>query len=385
MVEAAGENPFRALEELEGATLADRFLVRTMIGRGGYGAVFVGEQVSMGRTCAIKVLIPHLVQNRTNVKRFEVEARATSTLAHPNTIVTYDFGFDDARQLLFMAMEHIDGFSLRELMTRRRRIDLPTASHIATQIAGSLQDAHDRGLVHRDVKPGNVMITKRGGDENFVKVIDFGIAKFLDTESIKATMRQVTASGTVLGTPSYMAPEQVRGLELDGRTDQYALAICLYEMLTGQQPFTAKSPMDVAVMQLTERPQPPSAVCPGLPQGVDVAILRALEKDREHRFGSVTEFTEAFAAAVGSGLSTQDPYDAETEPMQMMSIPAPMATQPTMPMPSEAATQPPVDRHQVVRAQPVAPVKHAAPRAATALIIIVIVIVAVVALVLVFA
>lgn len=298
--------PFRDLDELEGATLAGRFVLEHLIGRGGYGAVFIGEQTSVGRKCAVKVLVPHVLEKEVNVKRFEREAKMTSALAHPNTVVIYDFGLDEERRLLYLVMEHIQGESLRDRIERERQMDLETVVWIAHQAAGSLQDAHEAGMVHRDVKPHNIMLTNRGGDADFVKVIDFGIAKFLDDDSIRETFRRVTQTGMVIGTPAYMPPEQVRSQELDGRADQYALAACVYQMLTGARLFSGESPIDIATKQLTQRPRPASERNAAVPAEVDRVLMRALAKNREQRYPTITEFTVALAEAAGVPLRAVD-------------------------------------------------------------------------------
>ncbi len=307
------EIPFRALDELNGATLAGRFRLDRMVGRGGFGAVFVGEQISVGRKCAVKVLVPDVLEQPANVRRFEREARATSRLAHPNTIVIYDFGLDEERRLLYIAMEFIDGESLRDRIRRQRRLDLETAIWIAHQAAGSLHDAHVQGLVHRDVKPHNIMLTKRGGDSDFVKVIDFGIAKFLDEASILQTFHRVTQTGTIIGTPAYMSPEQVRSQKLDGRSDQYSLAAVLYQMLTGRTLFVGESPVDVAAKQLTHRPTPASELNSAVSVAVDAVLMRALEKESAKRFETITEFTLALADAAGVKLGTTDSAERRRE------------------------------------------------------------------------
>jgi serine/threonine-protein kinase len=313
----------RDLETLEGVELAGRFRLKQMLGRGGYGAVFEAEQTSVRRRCAVKVLVPGVASDPRNTRRFEREARATSQLAHPNTVVTYDFGLDEERQLLFLAMEFIEGESLRELIRREGTLELGRTLWIVHQTARSLQDAHDRGLVHRDVKPHNIMLTERGGNRDFVKVIDFGIAKFLDSKSVRESIPQVTVTGMVVGTPSYMAPEQVRNAALDGRTDQYALATCVYQMLTGRTVFTGESPVDIATRQLTRRPIPIRTLNPSLEVSAEFeqTLLKALEKEPADRFDSIREFADRLFEVSGvtppysmdTGEQRRDPSEAPTE------------------------------------------------------------------------
>lgn len=328
------------LDSLEGVELAGRFRLRRMLGRGGYGAVFEAEQTSVQRQCAVKVLVPHVAADPRNTRRFEREARATSQLAHPNTVVIYDFGLDHERRLLFLAMEFIEGESLRELIRREGTLDLTRTLWIAHQAARSLQDAHDRGLVHRDVKPHNIMITNRGGDSNFVKVIDFGIAKFLDARSVRESMQQVTATGMVVGTPSYMAPEQVRNASLDGRTDQYALATCVYEMLTGRTVFVGESPVDIATRQLTRSPLPIRTLNPALDVSheFEQTLLRALSKEADDRFDSIREFADQLFESSGvappfsvdTGEQIRDPGEQATESLDF-AAPSPEDTTADLP------------------------------------------------------
>ena len=303
-MEDAEESLSVDLESLSGAQLAGRFRLGRMLGRGGYGAVFEAEQTSVGRRCAVKVLVPHVAADPRNTQRFEREARLTSQLAHPNTVVIYDFGLDPTNKVLFLAMEHIEGESLRDRIRVQGTLSLDTTLHIVHQAARSLQDAHERGLVHRDVKPHNIMVTTRGGDPNFVKVIDFGIAKFLDSEPVRMTLRSVTATGTIIGTPAYMAPEQVRSEALDGRTDQYSLAVCVYQMLTGRTLFAGDSPIDIATKHLSESPLPIRAFHPGLEVNGDFerVLLRALSKEAFDRFPTIREFADELVIASGVAL-----------------------------------------------------------------------------------
>ena len=259
----------------------------------------------MGRRCAVKVLVPDVAADPRNTTRFEREARLTSQLAHPHTVVIYDFGFDAERQLLFLAMEYIEGESLRDRIGRESRLELDAAVRIAHQAARSLDDAPCRGLVHRDVKPHNIMLTRRAGELDFVKVIDFGIAKFFDAESVRQTLTRVTATGSVVGTPAYMSPEQVRNEDLDGRTDQYSLAVCLYQMLAGRTVFVASSPLDLATKHVIEPPLPLSVLRRDaeIPVGFDDVLLRALSKEPDDRYPTIRAFADSLVEAAGVSLS----------------------------------------------------------------------------------
>ncbi len=295
------------LSELEGRLLAGRFQLGKLLGQGGYGAVFEAEQVSMGRKCAVKVLAPHLVDSEDTVRRFELEARATSKLTHPNTIVVYDFGRDAETGLLFLAMEYLDGLDLEDFARQRETLAPGEVAHIVAQMAGSLQEAHDAGLVHRDVKPRNAMVLHRGNDPLFVKVIDFGISKAFDPlANQSASFMELTGTGMVVGTPQYMSPEQLRNDGVDGRSDQYALGITAYRLLTGRVPFQADSLVDIAVKHISEPPTPLREMKPDLAVSDDFenAIMRSLAKGRDDRFSSVLEFAQTLSAAVGGATTT---------------------------------------------------------------------------------
>ncbi len=295
------------LEQLEGQELAGRFLLRRLVGQGGYGAVFEAEQLSVGRRCAVKVLLPDQCENEAIARRFAIEARAISQLVHTNSVILYDFGQSaDHNKLLYLAMEFLEGQDLNELIEEKGQIALDATVHIALQIGGSLFEAHSQGLVHRDVKPHNVMLIERHNDPYFVKVIDFGIAKAL--QSSRLTMQELTQAGTMIGTPHYMAPEQVLDGDVDGRADQYALATTLYKMLAGRTPFQGMTAIEVASKQLNEKPLPVSTYRTDLKNcgTLDSVLLRALAKRPDERFANVMDFVEAFAAA--AAMTTDEPY-----------------------------------------------------------------------------
>ncbi|QED26417.1 protein kinase [Microvenator marinus] len=294
------------LKALQGQHLAGRFFLKTLLGQGGYGAVFEAEQTSVGRRCAVKVLAPRDLNDRKVIERFKMEARATSRLTHPNSVTIYDFGEDEEFGVLFIAMEFLEGEDLSQYVKTHGSFDTTTALHIVEQAAASLDDAHQHGLVHRDVKPQNIMILKRGRDEHFVKVIDFGIAKALEATTAMAPDTQLTMTGTIVGTPQYMSPEQVRDIQLDGRSDQYSLAIVLYVLLTGRPPFLGTSPIDIATKHLTDQPLPPSVIRPELelPPAFEEALLKGLEKQPENRFETTIEFAHALRRGL-TGVSAE--------------------------------------------------------------------------------
>lgn len=258
------------------------------IGHGGMGLVYVAEDLALGRLVALKVLAPYLVQDPEILERFRFEARNQAQLLHSNITMVYSFLVEDEQA--FLVLEFIDGETLESRINREGRIVAMEALPIFRKILGALGYAHSKGVIHRDIKPGNIAFTSEGN----VKIMDFGIA--LNNEETG----RLTKTGHVLGTPHYMAPEQILGKELTFRTDIYALGITLFEMLTGRLPFDSKSDFEVRVAQIN-RP-PPSLRSFGyqdITPELEEVILKALAKEPEARFSSAREFLQALEAAVG--------------------------------------------------------------------------------------
>lgn len=281
------------LEELRGTSIAGRFRLGKMVGKGGYGAVFEATQLSMGRRCAVKIMLPSRTSDEDDVEqRFRTEAKNTSRLSHPHTLVVYDFGVDDDTGYLFLATEFLEGCTLHEVLDQREVLPVDRTLELVEQVAGSLGDAHSRGLVHRDVKPKNIMLCERAGRTDFVKVIDFGIAKALGGDLGEG--QNLTKTGLLLGTPAYMAPEQIMGGDMEGAVDQYALALVCYRALTGRNPFAASAPMETAMRHLNDRPLPLRTYRPKLEVCAEFedVLLKALEKPPEHRFDDIETFVE---------------------------------------------------------------------------------------------
>ncbi|HET6612133.1 MAG TPA: serine/threonine-protein kinase, partial [Kofleriaceae bacterium] len=278
-----------------GRTVGGRYRILSKIGEGGMGAVFRAEQISLKREVALKVLRPELSADPGLVRRFNAEAEAAARLNHPNTITVYDFG-QDSDGSLFIAMELISGTSLRAEVARGPIPALRTIA-IAEQICASLADAHAHGVVHRDLKPDNVMISSRGREQDVVRVLDFGIAKLRDVQGDMTAM-PMTQAGDLLGTPQYMAPEQIKGDKVDGRTDIYALGAMLYEMVTGQMVFVAPTLMGVLSKHLGDRPVPPAERRPdvAVPPALAEVIMAALEKPMTARPQSMDELGDRLRA-----------------------------------------------------------------------------------------
>src|SRR5215207_6530625 len=256
---------------------ANRYELGEEIGHGGMADVYLAHDRLLDRSVAVKVLLAQYATDPINVERFRREAQAAAGLNHPHIVAVYDWGEEDDTS--FIVMEYVAGQTLREIMQSYGRLPPMDAALIAADIADALSFAHAHGVVHRDVKPGNVLVTPQGQ----VKVTDFGIAR-------AETSEPLTKTGAVLGTATYFSPEQAQGFALDGRSDVYALGVVLYEMLTGDAPFTASSPVSVAYKHVRETPAAPSTLVPDLPPAMDRIVLTAMAKDVDERYPSAQDF-----------------------------------------------------------------------------------------------
>jgi serine/threonine protein kinase len=282
-----------------GREIAGRYRMLAKLGEGGMGAVFRAEQISLKRTVAVKLLRPEVLGNQLLLRRFNAEAEAVAKLNHPNTVNIYDFG-QDTDGTLFIAMEFIEGRSLRSVIQSEAPLPPRRALAIALQVAASLSDAHAHSIVHRDLKPDNVMLQDRGRERDVARVLDFGIAKLRDDN--RATQMAMTQQGDMLGTPQYMAPEQIRAERIDGRTDVYALGCLLYEMVTARLPHEATTVLALLSKHLIEQPVPPSQRRPdlGLPPALDALILGAMAKDPGARAPTMEAFSEQMSALLAA-------------------------------------------------------------------------------------
>ncbi|HEX7704357.1 MAG TPA: serine/threonine-protein kinase, partial [Kofleriaceae bacterium] len=354
--EPAASGPLRAQNEMIGREIAGRFRILSLLGEGGMGAVYRGEQISLRRAVAIKVLRPELSANQALLARFSREAEAVAKLDHPNSVKVYDFG-QDADGSLFIAMELIDGKSLREVLGAAGPLPPVRAFNIVLQVAASLVDAHAVNIVHRDLKPDNVMLVDKGRQKDVVRVLDFGIAKLRDDS--RATQQAMTQAGDMLGTPQYMAPEQIKGEAIDGRTDIYALGCMLYEMVTARLPFEAPSIMAMLSKHLMEMPPPPSQRRPDLQisPAIDHVVMAALQKDPNARPANMEHYAEMLA-----GVLAQLPPDSKAMTAQYTPAPMPIVATPIPASMIAASPIPPTARV----AQPYVPYPQQQPQPAYA-------------------
>ena len=255
-----------------------RYELGDQIARGGTAQVFLARDLLLGRPVALKVLFSELSADRAFVERFRREAQAAANLSHPNIVPVFDWGETDSTY--FIVMEYVDGEALSSIIRTQAPLNSAQAASVASDISKALAYAHRHGVVHRDVKPGNVLITAEGQ----VKVTDFGIARAIGVDE------QITQTGLVMGTATYFSPEQAQGLGVDGRSDVYALGVVLYEMVAGRPPFVGESPVAIAYQHVREPPQPPSAFNPDVSPALEAVILQAMAKLPKERYQTAEEF-----------------------------------------------------------------------------------------------
>lgn len=278
-----------------GAVIAGRFTVERLVGRGGMGSVYAAHHAELGRKYAIKFLHESIESDAVLAERFRREARAISRLDHPGIVSIADFGRTERNQL-YLVMEYVDGPSLQDVLEEEAPGGLPLrrAYSITAQLCQASGAAHKAGVVHRDLKPENILLTKDHAAQDVVKILDFGLAKIMDS----AELTELTTRGEIFGTPDYMAPEQARGDKIDHRVDIYSLGIIAYELCTGRPPFVAKSIPQLLLAHQEQLPEPPTTYLPPgaepLPPGVEHIILQCLEKDPDRRPRRAVEVAEIF-------------------------------------------------------------------------------------------
>ncbi|MBS1955321.1 MAG: serine/threonine protein kinase [Cyanobacteria bacterium SZAS-4] len=271
-----------------GRKIADRYEIRGVIGEGGMSTVYRVHDSVLDKTLALKMLRKEFILNETSIKRFEQEAKAVRSLTHPHLATVYDHGRSEDGSP-YLVMDYIEGDSLAELLKKEIFLDVPRALAISLQICTAVSYAHEHGVIHRDLKPENIILTNAGADFDFVKLIDFGIAKF-DSENGLSTQR-VTQTGEIFGSPLYMSPEQCMGYPLDVRSDVYSLGCVMYELVTGKPPLAGENPVQTIFKHLNEMPAPLSVEFKQLnvPRGFEVLVMKALQKKPEDRYQTVEE------------------------------------------------------------------------------------------------
>ncbi len=277
-------------DPLLGRTLPGGYVILELVGIGGMGRVYRAEQTTLGRTVAVKIIHPHLVGEENAAARFITEARAASRLNHPNSVAVIDFGKTQDGQL-YLVMEFLRGRDLARVAYEEGPLSFRRIVNVLRQVLAALSEAHHLDIIHRDLKPENIILepVRQGGD--FVKVVDFGLAK------MRVTEKNITSPGIVCGTPEYMSPEQGRGDTIDARSDLYAVGVIFFQMLTGRLPFEAESPTQVVLMHISQPPPDPRKLAPErqIPDALVNVLLMAMAKEPEHRFTDADEFSEALA------------------------------------------------------------------------------------------
>ena len=315
--------------------LAGRYEIRDLIGRGGMAEVHLGYDKRLSRIIAIKLLRSDIAGDPTFQARFRREAQSAAALNHPTIVAVYDSGEEEittpngsTRSVPYIVMEYVEGHTVRELLGDGEAVPIPEAVEITTGVLDALEYSHRAGIVHRDIKPGNIMLTSTGA----VKVMDFGIARAMEDSS--ATVTQTHA---VVGTAQYLSPEQARGEIVDARSDLYSTGCLLYELLTGQPPFTGDSAVAIAYQHVREIPKPPSSLAADVPESLDRVVLKALAKTRDDRYQDAAHMrTELLAAERGMAVSAPatDTWQSTT------AMPSATAPSPAVPAPPPSAAPP---------------------------------------------
>jgi len=316
-------------ENLTGQLIDGRYQIDYVLGVGSMGIVYGARHAAVGKLVAVKALRAHLASDAEAIQRFNAEATAATSIGNQHIVETFDFGrLPDGTA--YLVMEYLEGRSLAELIEGWAPLPLSRITKIGVQIAEALDAAHRAGIVHRDLKPDNVFLCEREGDPDFVKILDFGIAKF------GVSQARLTQAGAVFGTPAYMSPEQALGKAADGRTDIYALGVMLYEMACGSVPFEAESAIAVLTQHAKEEPLPLSTRKPDVPRELEAIVHKCLRKELEERYPNMAELAADLAR-----LASGRPVHAEAAPIALTPIAAPREIAETLPDNAPISVEPP--------------------------------------------
>src|SRR5919199_70886 len=294
------------------SVLGERYEIGGVLGRGGMAEVHRGRDLRLGREVAVKVLRQDLARDPSAQVRFRREAQAAASLNHPAIVAVYDTGEDRTASgaTPYIVMEYVEGETLRDVLRRQGRLEPRRAMTLAADICAALDFSHRNGIVHRDVKPGNVMITPQG------TVKDFGIAR-----AVSASAATITSTAAVIGTAQYLSPEQARGEGVDARSDVYSLGCLLYELVTGAPPFTGDSPVAVAYQHVREDPRLPSSINPEVPAELDAILLKAMSKNPANRYQSAAEMRNDLLRALAGQRVEATPVMGDEEKTTILAAP----------------------------------------------------------------
>jgi tRNA A-37 threonylcarbamoyl transferase component Bud32 len=286
-------------QEATEARRLGQYQLKGLLGSGGMGEVYLGEHVLLRRPCAVKLIRPERLGDPKNLARFEREVRATATLTHPNTVQVFDYGHTEDGTFYYI-MEYLEGITLEQLVQEHGPLPAERAVHLLRQVCGALQEAHANQMIHRDVKPRNILVCRQGGLHDVVKLLDFGLVRIQGGDGGAADL---TAEHAITGTPAYMSPEQAAGrAEVDGRADLYSLGAVAYFLLTGRPPFVNRSLVELLAAHQRDRPEPLTRFQPAVPVELEAVVLRCLAKDPAERFADARTLERAltdWASATG--------------------------------------------------------------------------------------
>src|SRR5260221_33124 len=305
-------------DPLIGRVINDRFKISALIARGGMGKVYRAEQATLARICAVKVLNPNYAGEHDPEfhRRFFLEASLTSKLTHPNTVTIFDYGRTDD-DIYYMAMEYLEGHTLHRAIRTAGHFPEERVAHVARQICRALREAHSLGVIHRDLKPANIFLVEHGDETDVVKVLDFGLVKNVSPD---AKGEELTQTGLFMGSPKYMAPEQIRGDRVDARTDIYSLGVIMYEMLTGKVPFDRPNSVNILMAHVNEEAPPMRQMNPNIQVSpiIEDTVARCMAKDPNQRYRSMDEVL-ASLKRIGGSAFTQTMVGLETGELPSLS------------------------------------------------------------------